>query len=125
MLCRRGYHARPRSCILRCWVCHSQMMEVGNLESFTADEAHFGLWVITSSPLILGFDMLDDAKMERSWPIISNREAIVRCNLWSSSPAFLTFQPLLPAATLTIMACLLDMHRPSIKHGLVRPASCT
>lgn len=33
------------------------MLEVGNLEDYAADEAHFGLWVVTSSPLILGFDM--------------------------------------------------------------------
>ena len=34
--------------------CVVSVMEVGNLESFEADEAHFGLWVVTSSPLILG-----------------------------------------------------------------------
>lgn len=28
------------------------------------------------SPLILGFDMLDDATMDRVWPIITNTEAI-------------------------------------------------
>ena len=31
-------------------------------------EAHFGLWVVTSFPLILGFDMLDDAKIVRARP---------------------------------------------------------
>lgn len=62
------------------------MSEVGNLESYAADEAHFGLWVITSSPLILGFDMLDDAKMERVWPIITNQEAIAINQAWFGSP---------------------------------------
>ena len=61
---------------------YPDMLEVGNLEDYAADEAHFGLWVVTSSPLILGFDMLDDAKMERVWPIITNKEVsvhTVRC----------------------------------------------
>ena len=52
------------------------MLEVGRLESYAADEAHFGLWVVTSSPLILGFDMLSDETMDRVWPIITNVEAI-------------------------------------------------
>eukprot|EP01043_Picozoa_sp_COSAG02_P017542 COSAG02_NODE_796_length_17128_cov_176.587586_13_plen_58_part_00 len=52
------------------------MLEVGRLESYAADEAHFGLWVVTSSPLILGFDMLSDETMNRVWPIITNVEAI-------------------------------------------------
>ena len=30
------------------------MLEVGNMPSYAEDEAHFGLWCITSSPLILG-----------------------------------------------------------------------
>jgi hypothetical protein len=49
------------------------MLEVGKMANYAEDEAHFGLWVVTSSPLILGFDMLDDEKMERVWPIITNK----------------------------------------------------
>ncbi len=30
------------------------MLEVGNMPSYAEDEAHFGLWCVTSSPLILG-----------------------------------------------------------------------
>ena len=49
-----------------------------NFEIFVAFEfCNFefaGLWVISSSPLILGFDMLDNAKMTRVWPIITNTE---------------------------------------------------
>ena len=62
------------------------MLEVGRLESYTADEAHFGLWVVTSSPLILGFDMLSDETMDRVWPIISNVEAIAINQAWFGSP---------------------------------------
>ena len=47
---------------------------MGNLEDYAADEAHFGLWSVTSSPLILGFDMLDDSKMTRVWDLITNTE---------------------------------------------------
>ena len=61
-------------------------MEVGNLASYAEDEAHFGLWVVTSSPLILGFDMTSDAKMSRVWPIITNREAIAINQEWAGSP---------------------------------------
>lgn len=65
---------------------YPDMLEVGRLESYAADEAHFGLWVVTSSPLILGFDMLDDKTMERVWPIITNTEAIAINQAWFGSP---------------------------------------
>eukprot|EP00729_Bicosta_minor_P007317 gene7317-8221_t len=65
---------------------YPDMLEVGNLEDYAADEAHFGLWVVTSSPLILGFDMLDDEKMARVWPIITNTEAIAINQAWFGSP---------------------------------------
>ena len=38
------------------------------------DRTHFGLWCIVSSPLILGYDMTDNATIDRVWPIITNTE---------------------------------------------------
>ena len=65
---------------------YPDMLEIGNLPTYAEDEAHFGLWCVTSSPLILGFDMLDDSKMARVWPIITNREAIAVNQAWFGSP---------------------------------------
>jgi len=65
---------------------YPDMLEVGNGMTYSEDQAHFGLWVITSSPLILGFDMLDNAKMTRVWPIITNTEAIAINQAWFGSP---------------------------------------
>ena len=55
------------------------MLEVGNLEGPNADietRSHFGAWCITSSPLMLGFDMTNKSKMDTVWDTISNWEAI-------------------------------------------------
>ena len=41
--------------------------------------SHFGAWAIVSSPLTLGFSILDQAKMRLAWPVISNEE-IIRVN---------------------------------------------
>ena len=52
------------------------MLEVGNLANATEDRSHFGAWAIVSSPLILSFDLTDSARMDRAWPIISNRRVL-------------------------------------------------
>jgi hypothetical protein len=39
--------------------------------------AHFGAWAVTSSPLILSFDLTNDTKMDLCWDFITNREALV------------------------------------------------
>jgi hypothetical protein len=52
------------------------MLEVGNLPTRSMDRTHFGSWCIVSSPLILGLDLLDKAKVDSVWDIITNPEAI-------------------------------------------------
>jgi alpha-galactosidase len=48
-------------------------------ESYT----HFGLWSITSSPLVLSLDLNNQTAMDLAWPIISNKEAIAVNQLWA------------------------------------------
>jgi hypothetical protein len=65
------------------------MLEVGNMPNFNEDRAHFGLWCVTSSPLVLGFDLTDDAVMDKAWRVISNREAIAVNQGWAGHPGTL------------------------------------
>ena len=66
---------------------YPDMLEVGNGQlTYAESEVHFGLWVVTSSPLILGFDMLNDETMATVWPIISNTEAIAVDQQWHGTP---------------------------------------
>merc|ERR1712054_433522 len=65
------------------------MLEVGQLETFEEDRAHFGAWVITSAPLVLGYDVQDLSITERVWPIISNAAAIAINQEWAGHPGFL------------------------------------
>lgn len=58
-----------------CWA-YPDMLEVGRMKTFNEDRSHFGAWVITSSPLILGHDLTDDATNEKIFPIVTNKEAI-------------------------------------------------
>jgi alpha-galactosidase len=71
-----------------CWT-YPDMLEVGRLATFEEDRAHFGAWVITSSPLILGHDMKDVEITKKIWPILSNA-ALVQINQeWAGHPGFL------------------------------------
>jgi len=38
--------------------------------------SHFSAWAVVSAPLILGFDLSDEAKVAAAWPVISNRDVI-------------------------------------------------
>ena len=40
---------------------------------------HFAAWAITSSPLILSFDVRDRGLTQKLWPLLSNRD-IIRVN---------------------------------------------
>ncbi len=62
------------------------MMEVGRMKSFAEDRSHFGAWVITSSPLVLGYDLTDTSVTDRVWSIISNTEAIGINQAWAGHP---------------------------------------
>jgi hypothetical protein len=44
--------------------------------SFTQDRSHFGIWCVTSSPLILGMDLRHEQTVDAFWPVIANPEAL-------------------------------------------------
>jgi len=67
-----------------CWA-YPDMLEVGVLASpFSGDKgltiaetrAHFGSWVIVSSPLTLSHDPTNTTIMDAIWPLISNKEVL-------------------------------------------------
>ena len=58
-----------------CWA-YPDMLEVGRLANATEDRSHFGAWVISSAPLILGFDASEREAVERVWPTITNHEVL-------------------------------------------------
>jgi hypothetical protein len=47
------------------------------------------MWAITSSPLILGFDLADAAVVEASWDIIANTEVINVSQTYAGHPGYL------------------------------------
>jgi len=65
---------------------YPDMMEVGRMANVQEDRTHFGAWVITSSPLIMGYDMNDESITDRIWPFISNTEAIAINQAWAGHP---------------------------------------
>mmetsp|Transcript_13218 Transcript_13218/g.23511 ORF Transcript_13218/g.23511 Transcript_13218/m.23511 type:complete len:436 (-) Transcript_13218:97-1404(-) len=68
-----------------CWA-YPDMLEVGKLEDELEDRAHFGAWVITSSPLILGHNVTDEDTNRRIWKIIANEAAIQINQDWAGHP---------------------------------------
>lgn len=64
------------------------------------DRSHFGLHCITSSPLILSFNITNETLVEMVWPIISNEEALAINRDWAGSPGRLvsTIRPSTPGA---------------------------
>ena len=63
------------------------MLEVGRMPGgLVEDRTHFGAWCITSSPLILGYDLRDGATTDRVWPVIANTEAIAVNQVWAGHP---------------------------------------
>jgi hypothetical protein len=62
------------------------MLEVGNLANATEDRSHYSAWAIMSSPLILSFNLTDPARMDRAWPIISNRRVLAVNQRWAGDP---------------------------------------
>merc|ERR1711920_407939 len=53
--------------------------------NFTESRSHFGLWIVTSSPLILGLDLRDEIAVDFAWPIITNTEALAVHSAWPSA----------------------------------------
>merc|ERR1712217_36601 len=58
------------------------MLEVGNLETLAESRTHFAVWSITSSPLILGFDLTDTKFYDAVYPIISNKLMLAVNQAW-------------------------------------------
>ena len=69
------------------------MLEVGNPPGGTGESptfenphswrAHFGAWLINSSPLILSFDLTDLRKVNLTWDFITNLEALKINSDWA------------------------------------------
>lgn len=66
-----------------CWA-YPDMLEVGRMPEHNPAESrsHFAAWAIVSAPLVLGFDLSDEAKLTLAWPTISNREVIEISQTW-------------------------------------------
>eukprot|EP00928_Gymnodinium_smaydae_P087600 TRINITY_DN71845_c0_g1_i1.p1 TRINITY_DN71845_c0_g1~~TRINITY_DN71845_c0_g1_i1.p1 ORF type:complete len:546 (+),score=51.84 TRINITY_DN71845_c0_g1_i1:91-1728(+) len=74
-----------------CWA-YPDMLEVGLVDgSMEWNQAHFGAWCITSSPLILGLDLTDDQLLSRILHIIGNNEAIAVNQAWVGHPGRFVF----------------------------------
>lgn len=77
-----------------CWA-YLDMLEVGNppggtgemtpslFENAAAWRAHFGAWLIASSPLILSFDLKNETKVNLTWDFITNKEALEINSAWT------------------------------------------
>jgi len=68
-----------------CWA-YPDMLEVGVRLSEAEARTHFAAWCVTSSPLILGFDLADAQQLDAVWPIIANREALRVSQTWAGHP---------------------------------------
>eukprot|EP00039_Didymoeca_costata_P013691 m.212146 g.212146 ORF g.212146 m.212146 type:complete len:570 (-) comp15848_c0_seq7:67-1776(-) len=77
-------HSRPG-----CWA-YPDMLEVGNMATYEEDRTHFAAWCIVSSPLVLGYNVLDDSTTEKIWDIITNKEAIAVNQQWEGHPGKLS-----------------------------------
>ena len=74
-----------------CWA-YPDMLEVGNIDGgYHENRAHFGAWCVTSSPLILSFDLVDSTVLKRVWSIISNTEAISVNQAWDGDAGRLLY----------------------------------
>ncbi len=74
-----------------CWA-YPDMLEVGRMPEPGADRAHFGAWVITSAPLILGHRATDDETNAKIWPLVSNELAIEINQGWAGHPGGLVLE---------------------------------
>ena len=67
-------------------LCDTDMLEVGHPPGGTGEarsfantqswRAHFGAWAITSSPLILSFDLSNETLLNMTWDFIANPEVL-------------------------------------------------
>jgi len=54
--------------------------------TFLESRTHFAAWCITSSPLVLGFDLTNQSLRRSAYPIIANERAISVNQVWAGSP---------------------------------------
>ncbi|CAD7942032.1 unnamed protein product [Amoebophrya sp. A120] len=79
-----------------CWN-YPDMLEVGNFAGTAAveqdrfDRTHFAAWCVTSSPLVLSFDLRDRAKVQRVGGIVRNELAIAVNQLYSGDAGRLIY----------------------------------
>ena len=72
-----------------CWA-YPDMLEVGNgMATSPMDRSHFGAWVITSAPLVLGLDLANDNLVSPVWDVITNDDAINISQTYFLHPGFL------------------------------------
>lgn len=50
---------------------------------------HFAMWAVTSSPLVIGFDLTDDDKVMSVWDIVANQEVLDVSATWAGHPGWL------------------------------------
>lgn len=60
--------------------------------SFTEWRTHFAAWCITSSPLVLGFDLTNQTRYSEAFPIVSNKRALEINQVWAGEPGRLVGQ---------------------------------
>jgi len=72
-----------------CWN-YPDMLQVGNNMNLNESKTHFALWCITSSPLILGFDMANTTVYDELYPIITNPRALAINQRWAGWPGSLS-----------------------------------
>ena len=61
-------------------------MQSSGAHAAAEDRTMFGWYAITSSPLVLGHNVSDDAANDAVWGIVSNTEAIAINQAWAGHP---------------------------------------
>ena len=79
------YNAKGKGSRPGCWT-YNDMLEVGNLDTLDESYAHFAAFAVSSSPLILGFDLTDKEKYDEVYPIISSKRALEINQDWAGHP---------------------------------------
>ena len=66
--------------------------EVGRMPEHNAAESrsHFSAWAIVSAPLVLGFDLTDEAQVASVWPVLSNEEVAAVSDAYEADRAWPT-----------------------------------
>lgn len=68
-----------------CWA-YPDSVQTGQYARLEEDRTNFGAWAVTSSPLILGMNVVDESALDRVWDIVSNEVAIQINQAWAGHP---------------------------------------